>query len=93
MIFTAVFSVDTCVGGCGRPIYAREIHMDVSFWKFSKNTPNYASVDKAMQFLMIMHSTCTCPFSDGVSVIGVLLLDVLVNSVIHRSCYICIAII
>ena len=72
MLFASVFSVATGVGGCECPIYARSIHMDVAFWQFSKNPPNYASVDDSMTFLMILHYTYTEPFSVVIDVIGVL---------------------
>ena len=55
--------------------------MDVAFWKFSNNPPNHDSVTDAMAFLMIMHSTCTGPFSVGISVIGVL--DFVLRKNIH----------
>ena len=74
MLFAAVFSVSTGAGGCGCPISDREVRMDVAFWNFSKNPPNYASVSDAMIFIMILNSTFTGPFSGGVVVIGVLLL-------------------
>ena len=62
MIFDSVLSVATVVGGCGWPIYARSVLMDVDFKQLSSNPPNYASVADAMNFLMILHSTCTGTF-------------------------------
>ena len=41
MLVSAVFSIVTAVGGCGRPIYARAILTDVAFLQFSKNPLNY----------------------------------------------------
>ena len=57
MIFAAVLSVYTGVGGCGWPISDRLVPMDVSFWKLSINPPNYASMAVAMTFFIILHST------------------------------------
>ena len=62
MQFAAMLSVDTGVGGCGWPISAREVHIDVYFLHFKNNPPNHASVADAMMFIMILHSTCTGPF-------------------------------
>ena len=45
---SAVLSVATGVGGCECPISAREFLMNVAFWQFSNNPPNYDSVDDAM---------------------------------------------
>ena len=74
VLFSTVFSVYVGVGGCGWTISARAVRVDVLFWKFSKNTPNSASVVDAMKFLIIIYSTCAGPFSGGIAVIGVLLL-------------------
>ena len=74
MIFSAVFSVATRVGGCGWTIYARLFRMGVAFWKFSNNPPNSASLVDAMTFLVILYSTCMGPFYGGIDVIGMLLL-------------------
>ena len=46
--------------------------MDVALWKFLNYPPNSASVDDSMTFLIMIHSTCTGPFSGGISCIGVL---------------------
>ena len=70
--FSTVLSVATGVGGCEWPISAWAVHMDVAFWQFSNNPHNYASVDDAMTFIMILHSTCTGPFPGGIYFIGVL---------------------
>ena len=75
MIFPAVLSVTTGVGGCGRTIYARAVRMNVAFCQFSKNPPNSVSVDDEIPFIMILHSTCNGPFYWGISVISGLLLD------------------
>ena len=40
MLFAAVLSVATVVCGCGWPISAMAVHMDVTFWKFSDNNPD-----------------------------------------------------
>ena len=61
MLFAAVLSVATGVGGCGWPISARAVLMDVAFCNFSNNPPNYASMDDAIKFLIILNSTCTGP--------------------------------
>ena len=74
MLFAAVFSVSAGSGGCGCPISDREVLMDVSFWQFSNNPLNYASVADAMMFIMILNSTCDGLFSGGIVIIGVLLL-------------------
>ena len=34
ILFAAVFSVTTGVGGCEWPISARAVHVDVAFWYF-----------------------------------------------------------
>ena len=46
--------------------------MDVALWQFSNNTPNSASVDDAIIFLIMMYSTYIGPLSGGISCIGVL---------------------
>ena len=71
-MFVDIFSVATGVGGCGCPIYARAVLMNVAFWLFSNNPPNSASVDYAITFLIMMNSTCTGPFFRGIDCIGVL---------------------
>ena len=73
MIFSIVLPVATGVGGCGCPIYAREVRMDVEFWQFSNNPPNSTSVSDAVIFLIIPNSTCMGPCYGGISVIDVLL--------------------
>ena len=71
MLFAAVLSIAAGVGGCGWPIYARSVIADVTFWKFSNDPPNSASVADAMTFLILLHSTCTGPFYRGIDCIGV----------------------
>ena len=72
MMFIYVLSIATSVGGCWWPISARAILMDVAFWKFSNNPPDYAYVVDAITFLIMLHYTCTGPISGGISCIGVL---------------------
>ena len=72
MLFDAVLSVTTGVGGCEWHISARSVRVDVAFCHFSNYPPNSASVDDAMKFLVILHSICTGQFSGGISVIGLL---------------------
>ena len=71
ILFVDVLSVSTGVGGCWWPIYDRAIITDVAFWKFSNNPPNYASVADAIKFLIVLHFTCTGPFSGSIDCIGV----------------------
>ena len=75
ILFADVLSVATSVGGCGWSISAMAIRIDVAFWYFSNNPPNSATLANSMIFLIILHSTCTGPFSAVISVIGVLFLD------------------
>ena len=72
IMFAVVLSIATSVGGCWRPISDWELHMDVVFWKFSNNPTNYASVSDSMKFPIMLHSTCTGPFSGVISCIGLL---------------------
>ena len=46
--------------------------MAVAFWQFSNNPPNSAFVDDSITFLVMLHSTCTGPFGEGIGCIGVL---------------------
>ena len=85
MLFAAVLSIATGFGGCWCLISAKSIIMEVSFWQFSNKPPNYTSVADAITFLIMMHSTCTCPFSGGISYIGVL--DFGPRKNILRLCY------
>ena len=57
MIFVVVLSVATSVGGCGWPIFARDVLMDVAFCQFSNIPPNSASVSDTMKFLTMLHYT------------------------------------
>ena len=72
MPFNAVLYVAGGVGGYGWTISAMVILVDVAFWQFSNNPPNSDSVDDAMTFLIMLHSTCTGLFSGGIACIGVL---------------------
>ena len=63
ILFVAVLSVATGFGSCWWNISSRAVLMDVAFWQFSNNHPNYDFVDDAMTFLIMLHSTCTGPFS------------------------------
>ena len=72
ILFVAIFYVVTGDGGCWWPISDRSILVDVAFWKFSNNPPNSASVGDAITFYIMLHSTCTGPFSGYVACIGVL---------------------
>ena len=74
MLFAAVLSVATGVGGYGWTISDRAVHVDIDFWKFSNNSPNSASVAEATTFLMILHSACNGPFPGEIAIIGVLLM-------------------
>ena len=70
-----MLSVATGIDGCEWPISFRASQMDISFLQFSNSPTNYASVADAMNFLMILHSTCMGPFYGGIALIGVLLMD------------------
>ena len=78
MLFAAILSVSAGVGGCRCPISVKAVRMEIAFWQFSNKPPNYASVDDAITFLVILHSTCTGPFS-GVSPVLVCWILVLVK--------------
>ena len=69
MLFSAVFTVSTTAGGFGRPISDSTVLMDVTFWQFTDNPPNYASVSDAMKFIIMLHSTCNVPFSGSLVVL------------------------
>ena len=62
IMFDAILSVVAGVGICGCPISARDVLMNVAFWKSSNNPPNSASMADAMPFLIRLNSTCTGPF-------------------------------
>ena len=72
MLFAAVLSVAAVVGGCWFPISDKAVRVEVPFWKFSKKPSNSSSVSNVITFLMMLHSTCTGPFSRGISCIGLL---------------------
>ena len=69
MMFADLFFVYAGVGGCEWPISDRAVQMDVAFWQFSNNPPNYASVSDAMKFIIMLHSTCNVPFSGSLVVL------------------------
>ena len=75
VIFTVLFAdvlyISAGVGGFEWPIFDRSFHMDVTFWKFSNNPLNSASLYDSMKFLMILHSICSGPVSEGISFIDV----------------------
>ena len=72
MMFVAVLSLVTDVGGYGWTIYDRDIIIGSNLWKFSNNYPNSASLADAMTFLIMLHSTRTGTFSVGIYCICVL---------------------
>ena len=67
MLFSAVFTVSTTAGGFGRPISDSTVLMDVAFWKFSNNLPNYASVADSMTLFIMLNSAFTGPFHGGIA--------------------------
>ena len=71
MLFSAVLSVVTGVGGCCWPISARAVLIDVAFWKFPNSPPNYSYVVNAITFLILLNYKCTGPFSGGIVWTGV----------------------
>ena len=71
MIFAAVFSIATGVGGFEWPISARAVSIDVALRQFSNNPPNSASVADSITFLITLHSTCNGPFYRYINCIGV----------------------
>ena len=72
MLFANVLSFATGVGDCTWPIFARTVLVEVSFWRFSNNPLSFAFVADATTFVMMLHATCTGPFSMGISWIGAL---------------------
>ena len=86
ILFDAMLSVGTGVGGCEWPIYAREVCTDVAFWQFSNNPPNSDSVADARTFLTILYYTCTGPFYGRIAVTGVLHFGPRKN--IHVLCFV-----
>ena len=72
ILFAAVLSVATGVGGCWWSISARAVLMDIAFWRFSANAPNSDSVDDAMTVIIMLNFTCTGTFPGGISCISVL---------------------
>ena len=73
MLFASVFSIVTGVGGCWWPNYSRDVIVDVTFWDFSNNHQNSASVADAMTFLIMLHSTRTGKFYGGI--VSIVMLD------------------
>ena len=71
-MFPAVLSVSTGVGSCEWLISTRGIRTYVTFWKFSNNSFNSSSFADSVTFIIILHYTCTGPFSWGAYFIGVL---------------------
>ena len=86
ILFAAALSVVNGFGGCWFPISGIVVLMDIAFWQFLNNPPNSDSVADAMKFLIMLHSTCTGPFSGGISCIGVLCFGPRKN--IHRICFV-----
>ena len=86
MLFAAVLSVATGVGGCWWPISARYILLDVDFWQFSNNPPNSASLADAITFFIALYSTFIGPFSGGIACIVVL--DFGPRKNIHLLCFV-----
>ena len=72
MMFSAVLSVATGVGGCWWPISARTVFMDVALWQFSNNSSNSAFVADAITLLIMLHYKCTGIFLGGIDCIVVL---------------------
>ena len=60
--------------------------MDVSVWQFSNCPPNSDSVADAMTFLIMLHSTCTGPFSGGIACIRVF--DFVPRKQTHLLCFV-----
>ena len=87
MLFAAVLSVATGVGGCWWPISSRAVLMDVAFWQFSNNPPNSDYVADAVTFLIVLHSTCTGSFSECIYCIVVLVLFLQKISTGSSSCH------
>ena len=72
MRFASALTVATGVGGCGWTIYTRAVIVYVTLWKFSNSPPNSASMADAMESIIMMHSTCTGLFYEGIDCIIVL---------------------
>ena len=58
--------------------------MDVIFWQFSKNSPNFAYVADAMTFIIMLHSTCIGLFLGAFLVLVCWILVLLRNN--HLLC-------
>ena len=72
ILFAAVLSVATNVGGGWWPISDRAVLLAVAFWLLSNNPPNYNSLADAITLLIMLHFTFTGKFWGGVDCIGVL---------------------
>ena len=72
MLFVAILSVVAGDSGCWCPIFAKAVRVEVAFCWFSNKSPSSDSMNDAITFLMMLHSTCIGPFSGGISYIGVL---------------------
>ena len=57
MMFAAILSVATGVGGCWCLTFAKAVLMEVDFWKISNKRPNSSSVAGAITFLTMTHYT------------------------------------
>ena len=57
----AELSVATEVDGCGRPISAMPVCMDIGFWKCSNSSSTSDFMAKAMKFFRMLHYTCMGP--------------------------------
>ena len=86
MMLTAVLSVVTGIGGSGWTNPAKAVLMDIAFWQFSNNSPNYVSMSDAMTFLIIIHFTCTGPVYRGIGFIT--MFDFGPRKNIHLFCFV-----
>ena len=86
MLFDAVLSFATSVGGSGWTISSRAVLMDAASWKFSNNPPNSASLADSMTFFTMLNYICTGPFFGGIAYNGVL--DFVPRKNIHRICFV-----
>ena len=75
MIFDAVLYITLELVVVYGPFLLGKSLLMLTFWHFSNNLPNSASVAYVVTLIMIIHITSMGPFSGGISVIGVLFLD------------------
>ena len=68
MLFAAVFSAATGIGGCWWPIYDRSVLVTVDFLQLSNNTLNSAYMANSMTFLIMIHSICDGSFLEALIV-------------------------